>query len=94
MDEDINIYDPFEIDWAWNFRVQPQRDMIFLPDAADLPWDPSQVIKRENGMMERVLATKVVIDATMKYAYQPIALPKPDHIEKVKKKWKEYGIGD
>jgi len=37
VDEDINIYDPVEVEWAMATRVEPERDVIIIPPANGLP---------------------------------------------------------
>lgn len=37
VDEDINIYDPSEVEWAITTRVQPDRDIIILPTVLPPP---------------------------------------------------------
>jgi len=37
VDEDINIYDPGEVEWAMASRVEPERDVIIIPNANSLP---------------------------------------------------------
>lgn len=37
VDEDIDIYDPFQVEWAIATRVRPDRDIIILPPAAAQP---------------------------------------------------------
>ncbi|HEY86692.1 MAG TPA: UbiD family decarboxylase, partial [Dehalococcoidia bacterium] len=36
-DEDVNIYDPVEVEWAISTRVEPGRDVIIIPPANGLP---------------------------------------------------------
>ena len=40
-DDDINIYDPVELDWALTFRVQADRDVIIVSGARGKHIDPS-----------------------------------------------------
>ncbi len=37
VDEDIDIYDPVEVDWAMLSRVTPERDIIIIPSTDGLP---------------------------------------------------------
>ncbi len=37
VDEDIDIYDPFQVEWAIATRVRPDRDIIILPPAPAQP---------------------------------------------------------
>jgi UbiD family decarboxylase len=37
VDEDVNIYDPVEVEWAILTRVTPERDVIIMPSVNGLP---------------------------------------------------------
>jgi UbiD family decarboxylase len=41
VDEDINIYDPLEVEWAMATRFQGDKDMIILPKEPGSSLDPS-----------------------------------------------------
>ena len=41
VDEDIDIYDEFQMNWAITTRVQPDRDVIIVPAVGAAPEDPS-----------------------------------------------------
>ncbi len=66
VDEDIDITDPVQIEWAITTRVQPDRDVIIIPNAKGSSLDPSQ-------NMEDGTTTKWIIDAT-----RPFKLPEED----------------
>ncbi len=63
-DDDINIYDPDELDWAMTFRVQADHDVIVIPGARGKHIDPSV---RAWAMGKGGLPTtaKLGIDATI-----------------------------
>ncbi len=91
VDEDIDIRDPFQLNWAMSFRVQPLKDVIIMPDVASVDLDPSQA-DYEVGQNDPVRRTssKLGIDATKKHHYPPIALPPKQHLEDVRARWSEY----
>ncbi len=41
VDEDIDIYDPVDVEWALSTRMQPDRDIIIIPRIACSTLDPS-----------------------------------------------------
>ena len=41
VDEDINVFDPLEVEWALSTRMQPDRDIIIVPRLACSTLDPS-----------------------------------------------------
>ena len=89
VDEDIDIRDPNQIDWAINYRVNPARDITILrkPNWAYLSMDPSTGGKQSLG-------SKVIIDSTNwdKNAFPEISLPKKEDMYKALECWKEFGL--
>ena len=41
VDEDIDVYDPVDVEWALSTRMQPDRDIIIIPRIACSTLDPS-----------------------------------------------------
>ena len=41
VDDDINVRNPMEVEWALSTRVQPDRDIIIIPRLACSTLDPS-----------------------------------------------------
>ena len=41
VDEDIDVYDPLDVEWALSTRMQPDRDIIIIPRIACSTLDPS-----------------------------------------------------
>lgn len=86
VDDDIDILDPFQVEWAVATRVQPARDVLIISDHVGQMEDPSQA----EG--QRHLASKMGIDATRKYPYPEASLPGEKYMALVEKNWGEYGI--
>ena len=57
VDEDIDVFDPLQVEWATNTRVQPDRDVIILPNLYSPTLDPSAPASRTSA--------KMAVDATM-----------------------------
>jgi len=57
VDDDIDVFDPSDVEWAINTRVQPDRDIIIVPNMNSSTLDPSAPAPRTTG--------KWGIDATM-----------------------------
>ncbi|MBI4320318.1 MAG: UbiD family decarboxylase [Chloroflexi bacterium] len=51
VDEDIDIYDDRDILWAWETRVQPDRDVHIYPLTVGVPLDPSSPLRRHSSKM-------------------------------------------
>ncbi len=93
VDDDIDIRDPFQLDWAMSFRMQPEKDIHVVRGTAAVMNDPSQAAKgvtKEDP--SRHISSKVLIDATKKHAYPAIAMPPQDHLRKVAEKWGRIGL--
>ncbi len=63
-DDDINIYDQDELDWAVTFRVQPERDIVVVPGLRGKHLDPS-LRSWELPKGELPTTAKFGIDATI-----------------------------
>ncbi|MBI2371190.1 MAG: UbiD family decarboxylase [Deltaproteobacteria bacterium] len=86
VDDDVDVYNPFEVEWAVATRVQPQRDVIILPDYVGQLEDLSQ----PEG--ERHMASKMGIDATRKFPYPALAYPDRPWLAEVERRWESYGV--
>lgn len=85
VDEDIDIRDPFSVNWASTFRVDPEKDVVLVKNCLGLSKDPAT---------SSAMGTKMIIDATMKQSYPEISLPPKEYMEKVLGAWKETGLPD
>lgn len=93
VDDDIDVRDPFMVNWALSFRVQPQKDSFIAPDTVAGRLDPSQAaedVPQQDA--SRRVSSKIGIDATKKHQYPPIALPPAEHLARVRAAWKDYGF--
>lgn len=93
VDDDIDIRDSFQVEWALSFRMQPAEDVHIMRNTDPLTLDPSQPLK--NGATLRAteqISSKLGIDATKKHPFPPLAVPPREHLEKVDALWERYGI--
>lgn len=95
VDEDIDPRDFESVLWAMAWRVQPARDiktisgkMPGLDPSASRP-DESHEEKAYPG---GVGSSAMLIDATVKFPYPPVSLPKKEYMEKALSLWKELGL--
>jgi UbiD family decarboxylase len=90
VDEDVDIRDPFHLDWALNSRYNPARDTILIDNiTTGIILDPS--VRLEGGR-PREPGSKLVIDATEKAGTGDISLPPRDLMLKAKEIWDELGL--
>lgn len=93
VDEDIDVRDPDEVNWALSFRVQPESDAFIMSGTAAVSLDPSQAaaaVRQEEST--RRVSSKIGIDATRKHKYPALSLPPREHLERVRRDWKQYGL--
>jgi len=85
VDNDIDIFNSDEVEWAVITRVQPDRDIFILPRCHGTRLDPSSDAEGVSG--------KIFIDATKKKGFKgKIAEPAKEMMEMVESRWKEYGF--
>jgi 2,5-furandicarboxylate decarboxylase 1 len=89
VDDDIDVRNPAEVEWAISTRVQGARDIIIAPRMAGMGLDPSQY-DFPSG-----LGDKVIIDATRPPGFREdlISFP-PDVLDTVHARWSTYGFTD
>jgi 2,5-furandicarboxylate decarboxylase 1 len=68
VDEDVNIYDPQDVEWALATRFRPDRDIILVPEARGHELNP---------VTDKGLVCKIGLDATAPF-------PRPPSFERVK----------
>ena len=73
VDDDIDVYDPTEVEWAIATRVQGDRDVMIVGNARAKPLDPS--LPQGSGVVPT--GAKVGIDATI-----PEGIPR-EHYERI-----------
>jgi UbiD family decarboxylase len=99
VDDDIDIRDPFAVDWALCYRVNPAMDITIIERDNLQSLDPSNLPQRV-GMPdpkpvpfeERLSGSKMVIDATVKATYPDISLPPKDLMDRVFERWESFGL--
>jgi 4-hydroxy-3-polyprenylbenzoate decarboxylase len=84
VDDDIDPDNADALFWAMSYRCQPQHDLKVVPhkDPGHGPRGP-----RDGGESAAVL-----IDATLKGTYAPVALPKREFMEQAKAIWERLGL--
>ncbi len=93
VDDDIDIRDINSVLWAVSFRMQPEKDVVVMPGMAAVQLDPSQApaaVPQED--ISRRISSKLGIDATLKHAFPPVAVPPKEHLDLVRKNWQSYGF--
>jgi UbiD family decarboxylase len=95
VDDDIDVWDDFAVDWALSWRVRPDRDVYIERDVQAVGLDPSQAPRSvPQHAPIRQVTSRIAIDATRKHEYPAVSLPPKEHLDLVASRWKEYGIED
>ncbi len=101
VDEDIDIFDADQVDWAIATRMDPAEDVLVFPKMGVYPLNPAasvRVLQAGTGFTEYCYIGKMGIDATKKIATEnrrPTGTPvKPDieALAKVRQKWPNYAL--
>ena len=97
VDEDIDIRDPFLLEWAMASRVDPAKDIVILHDTETTQLDPSTTLEilpegTSKRLIERLTGSKLLIDATIKKTYPAISLPPKDLMDRALESWEETGL--
>ncbi len=106
VDEDIDIFDWEAIEWALAYRVNAAMgDILFFPGTGGSMLDPSVPLgQRDAVKYGHGKWTRVLIDATINWELEPqeqyggdrypplSTLPSEKIAERIKKRWKEYGL--
>jgi UbiD family decarboxylase len=95
VDDDVDVWDDFAVDWALSWHVRPDRDIHIETNVQAVGLDPSQApASVPQHHPSRYIGTRVAIDATRKHEYPALSLPPKEHLDIVASRWKEYGIED
>lgn len=93
VDHDINPRDPDVLNWCLSWRVQPDRDVQIQrgkypgldPSAVETGSARDQVIQTVPGTYRDYF--RMLIDATMKGPFPPVALPRQEYMERALEIW-------
>ena len=92
VDEDIDPHDPDSVNWALVYRMQPDRDIRITPGKVT-GLDPSAAPQEEQKKStQRSYTSGLMINATWKWDYPPVSLPKKEYMERAKQIWEEEGL--
>ncbi|MDP2645838.1 MAG: UbiD family decarboxylase [Desulfobacterales bacterium] len=92
VDEDIDARDLDSVVWALAYRMQPHKD-IQIVQGKTAALDPSAAPLTENeARTEYAPSSAVLINATRKWGFPPVALPKKEFMEEAKTLWEKCGL--
>jgi UbiD family decarboxylase len=89
VDEDIDPHNDTMVNWAIVNRCQPHRDLTIV-HPRPLPFGPLRYVGGTDGYDRE--DSCVLIDATRKAEFPPVALPKREYMENARQIWEELGL--
>jgi 4-hydroxy-3-polyprenylbenzoate decarboxylase len=95
VDEDVDPRDLDAVVWALCFSMQPHRDTRIITGkrpGLDPSAYPPGASREERSYPQPEGASCLLIDATRKWAYPPVGLPKKEFMERAIKIWQEEGL--
>lgn len=94
VDDDIDPHDPDSVNWAMSYRVQPERDIRFVKGLfAPLDYSVAPPPGEDRAEYPGVGgASAILINATCKWDYPPLSLPKKEFMERARNIWEEEGL--
>jgi len=100
VDDDIDPHDADSLNWALAFRFQPHRDLRVVQgrsailDQSAMPhsFETSYTAHYPTSNTGPQGASAMLIDATRKWPYTPVSLPKREYMERARTIWEELGL--
>lgn len=94
VDDDIDPWNPTQVEWAVATRVQAGRDVEIVRNGKSIVLDPSQVPSRRGWSdLMGIDATKPLDEyAREKEEFPPSTDPLPEWTERVRSRWTQYGF--
>lgn len=94
VDEDIDARNLDAVFWALSFRMQPHRDTLIIRNRTP-SMDPSAAPPGKDlevSMNEMTGCSALLIDATRKWDYPPVSLPKKEFMERARTLWERLEL--
>lgn len=91
VDEDVDPTDLGSVMWALAFRIRPHLDVHIMP-AQRIGHGPPFTKRRGGGGEGDADSSALLIDATLKEPFPPVALPKRQFMEHAAEIWQELGL--
>ena len=81
VDDEIDVYDAMEVEWAMATRVQADRDITILSNARSKPLDPSLPLSEGIPTTAKCGIDATIPDGVPKARYQRITYPHADELD-------------
>jgi 4-hydroxy-3-polyprenylbenzoate decarboxylase len=70
VDEDVDIFDPYDVQWALTTRFRPDLDLILIPGVRCHPGDPTEKQFYDPNLRDNGIAYKAIYDATVPFEHK------------------------
>lgn len=92
VDDNVDPHDADAVNWALCYCMQPHRDMLVVRGRTGY-LDPSASPLGEKDIFPPPSGNSaLLIDATRKWEYPPLSLPKREYMERAQKLWEAAGL--
>lgn len=97
VDDDIDVNDPFLVEWATTFRVDPEKDVVVVSGVKPAMGDPATFYDlppegEVRPLSRRDFGSKLLVDATIKKPFPAISLPPADLMYRAYDEWNQLGL--
>lgn len=92
VDDDIDPRDADSVIWALCYGMQPDSDIQICGRNKISLMDPSTAPMEQHTERTHQLTSSMMIDATRKWDYPPVSLPKKEFMERARQIWEEEGL--
>ena len=92
VDDDIDARDAESVNWAMSYRMQPNRDVEICETAPSTGLDFSLTPPDARIEAESMKGSSILVDATRKWKYPPVSLPKREYMERAVSLWEELHL--
>jgi 4-hydroxy-3-polyprenylbenzoate decarboxylase len=89
VDDDIDPENLDAVFWAVTYRSKPHLDMFIIPNRVKGHGPPFKV---DEPLVEAPNDSALLVDATLKEPFPPLALPKKEYMERAKEIWEELDM--
>ena len=90
LDDDIDPRDADSVLWGLSYGMQPDSDIQISGRNKLSLADPSTAPPDQHGTLH--LTSSMIIDATRKWPYPPVSLPKKEIMDRARQIWEEVGL--
>jgi 4-hydroxy-3-polyprenylbenzoate decarboxylase len=93
VDDDIDPHNADSVNWALSWRVQPARDVRIMNGIfAELDPSLAHPAESRDPYPNGIGGSAMLINATTKWDYPPVSLPRKEFMERAMQIWEEEGL--